>query len=570
MRMTQKLRRIIATSFVALFATTLLIGASTPTVFALATDTDTGGSGVATNPEAQLESWFYYRGMWACLEGDGALADMSYDEAMAGKWDLAKGKEGFGYVARDLDNLKGNDGWVECDDSDIWTKGAKIFGFSDPVALLCEMNRQHSDKDAINPDNDSDCENSNNFEMDNSKGGFQSAFTKALDTKGQRPKQRIGDNPDWQVMLYLMGKRSLETYCGPSPLESGIDDRTDDKTAVKVGILNASGQNEIKTYRLKSGVMEDKKFDGTYYKSGNDVNKADDLTCEDFAKYTRDYAADYAAWAKENPELLASINSESDSSGNSAPSCESEGGPLGWLLCAVINALDGFIKFLDISINRLLFINEDIYNSESIAASWAVIRNIALFILVPMMMFMVIGTAIGVGPFDAYTVKKSLPRMLIAAIFIVLSLPITQFGVELSNAVGQGIGNLILSASPNKIESIGQIINESGKDDTFGGLVAGGVTGAALFGGLTIGIIGSFALVTALALLLGFVILVMRQVLVLLLVVIAPLAILVWIFPGNDKLWALWKTTFIAMLLLYPIIAILIASGRFVAGIAQF
>jgi hypothetical protein len=60
----------------------------------------------------------------------------------------------------------------------------------------------------------------------------------------------------------------------------------------------------------------------------------------------------------------------------------------------------------------------------------------------------------------------------------------------------------------------------------------------------------------------------MRQVLLVALIVIAPIAILAWIFPGNDKLWGIWKTTFIAMLMMYPLISILIAAGKFVAGIS--
>jgi hypothetical protein len=60
----------------------------------------------------------------------------------------------------------------------------------------------------------------------------------------------------------------------------------------------------------------------------------------------------------------------------------------------------------------------------------------------------------------------------------------------------------------------------------------------------------------------------MREVLIVTIIVVAPLAILAWVFPGNDKIWALWKTTFIAMLMMYPLISLLIASGKFVASIA--
>lgn len=268
--------------------------------------------------------------------------------------------------------------------------------------------------------------------------------------------------------------------------------------------------------------------------------------------------------------LSATTTTGKGGSGGSDPSCYSESGPLAWVLCAALEALDGAIGALDTAINNLLFVNEDVYSSVDIEQSWAVIRNIALLVLVPMMVFMVIGTALNFGPFDPYTVKKALPRMLFAVVFIVLSLPVTQFGVELSNTVGQGAGNLILSASPNKVTSLHDIVAKTGANDSTGAAIFVPLVLYGLGGGITIGIVGSFAIVTLVALLIGFVILVMRQVLILMLIVVAPLAILVWIFPGNDKLWGIWKTTFIAMLMMYPLIAVLIASGRFVAGIANF
>ena len=48
---------------------------------------------------------------------------------------------------------------------------------------------------------------------------------------------------------------------------------------------------------------------------------------------------------------------------------------------------------------------------DTLKAVWVRLRDIAYIILVPIMLVMVIGTALNIGPFDAYTVKKALPRM---------------------------------------------------------------------------------------------------------------------------------------------------------------
>jgi hypothetical protein len=297
------------------------------------------------------------------------------------------------------------------------------------------------------------------------------------------------------------------------------------------------------------------------------TNPAENNACRKGHTDGIDACEDFSGGEKEACEDGA--NADSDSDANTDATCESEGGAIAWFVCSVISTLlDGAINTLDGWINNLLFVDGDRYQDEAIDQAWKTMRNIALLILVPMMMFMVIGTALNFGPFDPYTVKKALPRMFVATIFIVLSLPICQFGIKLSNVVGQGVGNIIINTAPSDASSITDIIaNHPGTSAAtgFAGIV--GIAGATAAGFITLGVVGSFALVTFIALMMGFIILVMRQVLLITLMVLAPMAILVWIFPGNDKLWGIWKTTFIAMLLMYPIIAILLASGKFVAGL---
>lgn len=293
-------------------------------------------------------------------------------------------------------------------------------------------------------------------------------------------------------------------------------------------------------------------------------------TCGEMLGTARDYQAKYATYVKTNPpsaDEAAAGTGDSNGGGENDPTCQSEGGPLAWLLCAVIDVIDKSLVFLDEQVRSLLFVDKSVYDNETVTGAWESMRNLALLVLVPMMMFMVIGTALNFGPFDPYTVKKSLPRMFVATIFIVLSLPITQFGVQLSNAVGQGLGNMITFAAPDSANSLKEIFKDSSEASQDGlGLTAT----VALIGGGAVGGIGallSFGSVALVGLLIGFAVLILRQVLVILLMVVAPLAILSWIFPGNDKLWGLWKGTMTAMLLMFPIISLLLASGRFVAGI---
>lgn len=262
-----------------------------------------------------------------------------------------------------------------------------------------------------------------------------------------------------------------------------------------------------------------------------------------------------------------------DGSGTEAKTCESEGAGLSWILCPVIFAIDQVVEWLDNTIISLLTVQTDYYDNESMRDVWARLRNIAYIILIPVMLVMVIGTALGFNLIDAYTVKKALPRLVIAVLFMSISWPITSFMITFINDVGSGMLGLMTSAVSGADEITLASILAPDADDTAGTAVvlgAGAYFGVgALIAANSIGIILSYALITAIILFTAFLILAFRQFLVVTLALFAPLAILAWIFPGNDKLWKLWWSSFSKLLLMFPIIMILIGSGRIFASIIQ-
>lgn len=243
-------------------------------------------------------------------------------------------------------------------------------------------------------------------------------------------------------------------------------------------------------------------------------------------------------------------------------SCASKSGPLGWILCPVIMMLDGIFNWLDTQIQALLEINEDAYTNPLLYQAWSNIRNIAFLLLIPIMLVMVIGTALGLELFSAYTVKKALPRMVAAIIFITLSWYICLFLIGLFNVVGSGMIGLITSPFGLK----GTITLADLFTPSFGGFVVqgGGIYLAivALSAGQVVPILLLYLGGAVLVFFLAFLILTLRQMMVLMLVLAAPLAILAWIFPGNDKMWKLWWGTFSKLLIMFPLITSLIAMGR--------
>ena len=271
---------------------------------------------------------------------------------------------------------------------------------------------------------------------------------------------------------------------------------------------------------------------------------------------------------------------------------------LSWLLCPFVAALQAALTWLNNTIQGLLTLPVNSYFNDGCLATatqasnatgqcvatatdygvWSNIRDISLALLVIAALIMVISTAIDVGPFDAYTVKKLLPRILIAVIAITFSWEIGRFLVQLSNDLGEGIGQLILSALPIHLPAgtsatnahiLNYIYNNNSTSGNGEGVIAW-LAGGAVLGTLGLALVGPLALImlilpAILAFLLGLLVLIARQLIVIMCVIFAPLAFMAFIMPGTQRVWKLWQQSFFGAIFLFPMITAVIAIGAFMA-----
>jgi hypothetical protein len=241
-----------------------------------------------------------------------------------------------------------------------------------------------------------------------------------------------------------------------------------------------------------------------------------------------------------------------------------ENSALDWILCPVLNLAIAGSEGLDMIINTILdvdtnqiFGNEK--TSEAYHTAWAVFRTFALVLIAAAALIMVIAQAAGLEILDAYTIRKVLPRLILASIGITLSWELMEFLITLSNDLGSGIRSIIYAP----------FSGESGFNFSVG--LAGFLGGLALVGGVTV--LGMVAFPVVLSLLLSGLLagliavglLVFREVLIIFLVIVAPIAIACSILPNTEKAWSLWKGTFFSMLAVFFIISALIAMGRVLA-----
>jgi hypothetical protein len=578
MKMTQKLRRSTALLFVLVLASTTMLASITPhwaTAAPYSTD----------SIEKRADAWLFGRAMGLCFKVSGLRSGVNRDvieesEATSGQWfsyapgpsipGQAPGVEesiNAGTIIGKIVEGDVDDGIVDCHNPTFVKKALEYLGL-DAVETLCSMGESMGDFQREHPGSDpgNSCRSgSGDFNFDANAiltDKIQNAWNDVFKEKylgGKGITESLTDG-----MKYWISYNTFQMGCRADPIALYDGQSLSGDKKYKTPIYNET------TGEIEQWYVETQDGNDTIDVGGNGLfdNDSDSKqhcsTLEgNLDKWVDAYKTEFEALQNDPNNGGGNTNN----GGNTDPTCESEGGVLAWFLCGALEFVDSIVSWLDYQINSLLFIDNHIYSTDTLGKAWGIMRNIALLILVPMMMFMVIGTALNFGPFDPYTVKKALPRMFVAVIFIVLSLPICQFAVQLSNVAGQGLGNIIINAAPNPIHHLSDIFSDvSGGTQESLGLVTlvAGVVGFAL-GGL--GVLLSFGAVAIVGLLIGFIILVMRQVLIVTLIVLAPLAILAWIFPGNDKLWGIWKGTFLAMLLMYPIITVLLAAGKFVAGI---
>ena len=245
--------------------------------------------------------------------------------------------------------------------------------------------------------------------------------------------------------------------------------------------------------------------------------------------------------------------------------------PLSWFLCPLATALETVVSGLDNEINNYLDIkagkgsystspNASCGNDQwcSYYKSWSVVRNISLGLIAVFALVAVVSQALGFEIFDAYTIRKVLPRLLVAAIGITLSWPLMMFFINFTDDLGFGVRQLIYAP----FSGTGMKVALGGGGQFVATFFAAGAIVALGFAGLL-----SFVATAALAAAVAFLVLTIRQMLIVMLVIFAPIAVACYVLPNTQKIWKMWWDSFSRGLLMFPIIAAFIAIGRVFAAV---
>jgi hypothetical protein len=169
--------------------------------------------------------------------------------------------------------------------------------------------------------------------------------------------------------------------------------------------------------------------------------------------------------------------------------------------------------------------------------------------------------------FDAYTIKKVMPKLVIAAILIQLSWEITTFALDLTANIAWGLQGLLYSPFGGRDAfQFQDLVGATGDAFGFTSFAVAGAL-AASFAAISVGFVFMLALSAFLGILIAFIMLAVRELVLIVLIVLSPVAFVAWILPNTEKIWKLWWESFSKLLLVYPLILLIIAAGQIFAKI---
>lgn len=285
--------------------------------------------------------------------------------------------------------------------------------------------------------------------------------------------------------------------------------------------------------------------------------------------------------SKDGCKELAGDNAseEEDGAKGEMSVCFQNAGALGWMICPLIYALrDAAQGIFSGFIDPLLRVHDSIIgelskndNTSTMYQAWSLFRNIGNILFVIALLFVIFSQVTGIG-IDNYGIKRILPKLIVTAIIVNFSYIICGLLVDLSNIIGDSIKNIFESvkftAGDKPSDGLGPAGIITAIVAAIGGgaaVFAGGAAGLSIIaGGGLLTILVPILTFLASAVIAGFFAMLMlgvRQALVIIMIVISPIAFVLYAIPNTNPLFKKWFTLFRGLLTLYPVYCFMVGAG---------
>jgi len=506
------------------------------------------------------------------------------------------------------------DGQIKC--NDILAAGMKLWGL-DAMDLICSAS--YDNGSTLKREDGSDCQNSasTSYLVVNHGGSLAKdaaavatdILSKVLSTYygGVEPMGNYNAYTGAYTYVYYraalvnsMGCQATSAATQSDYDNAGGDDSSKNKTVYAVpSFQSVTLESATATAKVTSTLSYDfgRNKDQTAWADfvwANDYNTSRP-SCKDIESKVLKFIPDYTTYLENHPDETPKSGQHASTACQETNSCPSQASSctvaqVGWIVCPIMNMMGGALDGLFNLLGGMLTVSPKFVAGAN--DSWRTIlgfANAGLVIIFLIIIFSQI-TSIGIGN---YGIKKMLPRLIVAAIVIQISMWLVSLAVDLSNILGNGIYG-VLNDTSNTVLCIpntdGSGTNANGTVDCGAGQSAhlGSDPNASTTGGGVILIVGTIIASTALvgalmwgalgllipvvlagllavAITLG--ILIARLVIIILLLVLAPVAILAMVLPNTESLFKTWRKWLVSMLLLFPMVALLFGGAKLAAGI---
>jgi hypothetical protein len=267
-----------------------------------------------------------------------------------------------------------------------------------------------------------------------------------------------------------------------------------------------------------------------------------------------------------------------DNTSQTASACDSSfTANMGWIICPTTNFLARAMDWLFGIVSGFLKVAPLQTSSDgALYRAWDVMRSFANVAFVIGFLLIIYSQLTSFG-ISNYGVKKTLPRLIVAAILVNVSYWVCAVAIDVSNILGYSIQGIFMGLHNLLVDTGGNSWQINSWESVSGFILSGGAAGgAAIAGGyaLAAGTVGGalylflpILVAVLMGILVALLVMAARQAIIVILVIIAPLAFVAYLLPNTEKYFDKWRGLFMTMLMVFPIFSVLFGGAQ-VAGTA--
>lgn len=278
---------------------------------------------------------------------------------------------------------------------------------------------------------------------------------------------------------------------------------------------------------------------------------------------------------EDSTDTSSETTKSTSSSKASVNLCKKSMGSLGWIVCPLMEKITEAVDWIYDKIEGILTVSPiKAEDGSPIYEIWKWCLAVANIAFIIFLLVVIYSQLTGWG-INNYGIKKILPKLIVTVILVNLSFLICSLLVDVSNIIGAGLRGVFQSVEQTALANMGSTADTTTTAVAMAEVYTSMAGGAALAVGAgviafetgTIWMLIPVVLGAIVAVATGLLTIALRQAVVILLVMIAPLAFVANLLPNTEPYFQKWKKLLERMLVFYPMFSLLFGASQ-LAGFA--